>query len=156
METAVVVPTLNSRDQLAGCLDALGEHAPDTEVVVVNGPSTDGTSGLARSHTAVDRLLEVAERNLNVARNAGIQATAADSICFVAQDSNVEPGWIEAVRTRHEDGAGVVTGPVHRRVTGGVTTETVEEETVCGRTVRYFDWGERGLSTVGDRGTRWV
>lgn len=145
METAVVVPTLNSRDQLAGCLDALERHAPEVEVIVVNGPSTDGTSGLARSHTAVDRLLEVAERNLNVARNAGIQASAGEAICFVAQDSKIESGWLVAMQDRLEDGAGVVTGPVHRRVTGGVTTETVEEETVCGRKVRYFDGGNVGF-----------
>lgn len=141
----MIVPTLNSRHQLAGCLDALGANAPDLEVVVVNGPSTDGTSGLVRSHTAVDQLVEVAERNLNCARNAGIQATTADAVCFVGQDSEVEENWAEAVRERLADGAGVVTGPVHRPVTGGVTTETVEEETICGRTVRYFDGGNVGF-----------
>jgi glycosyltransferase involved in cell wall biosynthesis len=145
METAVIVPTLNSRHQLAGCLDALGVNAPELEVVVVNGPSTDGTSGLVRSHTAVDQLVEVAERNLNCARNAGIKATTAAAICLVGQDSEVEENWAERVRDRLADGASVVTGPVHRPVTGGVTTETVEEETICGRSVRYFDGGNVGF-----------
>lgn len=145
METAVIVPTLNSRNQLAGCLDALGANAADLEVVVVNGPSTDGTSGLVRSHTAVDQLVEVAERNLNCARNAGIRATDAEAVCFVGQDSEVEEDWAETVQERLTNGAPVVTGPVHRPVTGGVTTETVEEETICGRTVRYFDGGNVGF-----------
>lgn len=141
----MIVPTLNSRNQLAGCLDALGANAADFEVIVVNGPSTDGTSGLVRSHTAVDRLVEVAERNLNCARNAGIRATSAEGVCYVGQDSEVEEQWAETVRERLSEGASVVTGPVHRPVTGGVTTETVEEETICGQTVRYFDGGNVGF-----------
>lgn len=141
MDTAVIVPTLNSRDQLVGCLDALGTFAADAEVIVVNGPSTDGTSGLARSHSAVDRLVEVAERNLNCARNAGIQATDADTLCFVGQDTEIEESWQDAIRRRLSAGAGVVTGPVHREVAGGMTTETLEEETICGRLIRYFDGG---------------
>lgn len=141
MDTAVIVPTLNSRDQLVGCLDAIGAFAADAEVIVVNGPSTDGTSGLARSHSTVDRLVEVAERNLNCARNAGIQATDAQILCFVGQDTEIEASWLEAVQRRLSEGAGVVTGPVHREVPGGMTTETLEEETICGRLVRYFDGG---------------
>lgn len=141
MDTAVIVPTLNSRDQLVGCLDALGTFAADAEVIVVNGPSTDGTSGLARSHSAVDRLVEVAERNLNSARNAGIQATDAQTLCFLGQDTEIEESWVDTVRQRVSDGASVVTGPVHREVPGGMTTETLEEETICGRLVRYFDGG---------------
>ncbi|MFB6196694.1 MAG: glycosyltransferase family 2 protein [Halobacteriaceae archaeon] len=41
MDLSVVVPTLNSRDRLVECLNALGERAPDAEVIVVNGPSTE-------------------------------------------------------------------------------------------------------------------
>lgn len=145
MDLAAVVPTLNSRDRLAGCLDALGAHAPAVEVVVVNGPSTDGTSGLARAHDAVDRLVEVAERNINCARNAGIAATDRPGVALVGQGSEVEAGWAEAVRARLADDAGVVTGPVHRSVAGGVTTEGPEEETIRGRTVRYFDGGNVGF-----------
>ncbi|PSP40440.1 glycosyl transferase family 2, partial [Halobacteriales archaeon QH_10_70_21] len=45
MYLSVVVPTLNDRDRLESCLDALSADAPD-EGIVVNGPSTDGTSGM--------------------------------------------------------------------------------------------------------------
>lgn len=141
MDLAAVVPTLDSREQLAGCLDAFEEHAADVRVVVVNGPSTDGTSGLAKSHPVVDRLVEVAERNLNCARNAGIAATEAPIVAFVGQDSSIEPSWEAAVRERISPDTPVVTGPVHRAVTGGVTTEKPEEETIRGRRIRYFDGG---------------
>ncbi|MFB6111031.1 MAG: glycosyltransferase family 2 protein [Halobacteriaceae archaeon] len=145
MDVGLVVPTLNSRDQLAGCLDALAAHAIGAEVVVVNGPSTDGTSGFARSHAAVDRLVELPERNLNAARNAGIAATEAEGLCFLGQDSEIESGWMSAVREHLQGGAAAVTGPIHRRVSGGLTTEAVEEEHICGRLVRYFDGGNVGF-----------
>lgn len=141
MDLSVVVPTLDSRDQLAGCLDALEDHAPEASVTVVNGPSTDGTSGLARRHPAVDRLVEIAERNLNCARNAGIAAQSGDAVAFVGQDSEIEAGWRDAIGTTLAEGAAAVTGPIHRSVTGGVTTERTEERTIQGRRVRYVDGG---------------
>ncbi len=138
MDLSVVVPTLNGRARLGDCLDALAEHAPDAEVVVVNGPSTDGTGGLAREHDAVDRLLELPERNLNVARNAGVKVATGDTIAFVGQGSAVESGWTGALETALGDAA-AVTGPVHRTVDGGVTTETPESTTIRGHEIHFFD-----------------
>ncbi|WP_336034797.1 glycosyltransferase family 2 protein [Halobacterium yunchengense] len=141
MDLSVVVPTLNGRDVLAASLDALAAHAPDAEVVVVNGPSVDGTSGMVRDHDAADVLLEVSERNLNASRNAGIAASTGDVVAFVGQDSRVEERWLTAVGDALADGADAVTGPVHRRVEGGMTTESVERARICGREVTYFDGG---------------
>jgi len=141
MDLSVVVPTLNGRDVLAASLDALAAHAPDAEVVVVNGPSVDGTSGMVRDHDAADLLLEVSERNLNAARNAGIAAADGGVVAFVGQDSQIRAGWVDAVEAALADGAAAVTGPVHRRVEGGVTTEAVETATVAGRDVTFFDGG---------------
>jgi len=138
MDLSVVVPTLNGRARLGDCLDALAAHAPAAEVVVVNGPSTDGTGGVAREHDAVSRLLELPERNLNVARNAGVRVATGDAIAFVGQGSAVEADWADAVTEGLETNA-VVTGPVHRAVDGGVTTETPESRTVRGRSVQFFD-----------------
>ncbi|NIB98682.1 glycosyltransferase [Halobacterium sp. R2-5] len=141
MDLSVVVPTLNGRDVLAASLDALAAHAPDAEVIVVNGPSVDGTSGMVREHDAADVLLEVSERNLNASRNAGIAASNGDVVAFVGQDSQIREGWVGAVEAAFDDGADAVTGPVHHRVEGGVTTESVETDTVGGREVTYFDGG---------------
>ena len=55
MQLSVVVPTLNARDRLAATLDGLASHAPDAEVVVVNGPSADGTTGMVRDRADVGR-----------------------------------------------------------------------------------------------------
>ncbi|MEE6211251.1 glycosyltransferase [Salarchaeum sp. III] len=145
MDLSVVVPTLNARDRLAATLDSLGAHAPDAEVVVVNGPSADGTSGLVRDHPAVDILLELSERNVNAARNAGIAAATSDIIALVGQASCVREGWTDALRDGISD-ADAVTGPIHRDVAGGHTTEAVERRRIRGRDVTYFDGGNAAFT----------
>jgi len=141
MDLSVVVPTLNARDRLAAALDDLGTHVPDAEVIVVNGPSADGTSGMVREHAVPDVLLELSERNLNASRNAGIAVASGNVVAFVGQDSRVREDWFPALCEAFEDGAAVVTGPVHRRVAGGVTTESLEQATIVDREVSYFDGG---------------
>ncbi|MFB6120402.1 MAG: glycosyltransferase family 2 protein [Halobacteriaceae archaeon] len=146
MELSVVVPTLNGRAHLEAALDAVATRAPHAEVVVVNGPSTDGTGGLVRSHEAPDRRVEVAERNPNVARNAGIEASTGDAVAFVGQASALEPGWTAGVREALGDGADAVTGPVHHTVNGGVTTATPERTRIARRDVTFFDAGNVALT----------
>jgi Glycosyltransferases involved in cell wall biogenesis len=134
MQLSVVVPTLDGRDQLAACLDAIAERAPDAEVIVVNGPSTDGTTGMIDDRDDVDVLVEIASRTRNVARNAGIDAATGDVVALVGDDLRVESGWLEAVVDGLTD-APVVSGPIHRSLRGGVTTESQREERIAGRTV---------------------
>ena len=140
MELSVVVPTLNGREQLAASLDSLAEHAPDAEVVVVNGPSADGTTGMVRDRDDVDVLIELSDRTLNVARNAGIEAASGDAIAFLSHDHSIESAWRSAVE-RGLDAADGVTGPTHRTVPAGMTTEEPEVTDILGREVRYFDGG---------------
>jgi glycosyltransferase involved in cell wall biosynthesis len=111
MELSVVVPTLNGRDRLAACLDALGTHAPGAEVVVANGPSADGTTGMVRDRDDVDVLVEISDRTVNVARNAGIEVATGDAVALVDYDNRIGEGWLDAVREGLGD-ADAVTGPV--------------------------------------------
>jgi glycosyltransferase involved in cell wall biosynthesis len=140
MQLSVVVPTLNGRDQLASALDALAEHAPDAEVVVVNGPSADGTTGMIRERDDVDVLIELSARTLNVARNAGIDAASGDVVALLRYDLSVESTWREALE-RGLQNAAVVTGPTHRTLQAGMTTEDPERQTISGRDVTYFNGG---------------
>ncbi|WP_066414062.1 glycosyltransferase [Halorubrum aethiopicum] len=111
MDLSVVVPTLNGRDRLAACLDALAAHAPDTEVIVVNGPSADGTTGMVRDRDDVDVLVEISDRTVNVARNAGIEVANGDAVALVDFDNRIGESWLAGVRAGLSD-ADVVTGPV--------------------------------------------
>jgi len=132
MDVSVVVPTLNGREQLAAALDTIAEHAPSVEVVVVNGPSADGTSGMVRDRDDVDVLVDLDERNINVARNAGLERAGGDVVAYVEYDLVIEEGWLVALREGLAavpavgDERGAVTGPTHRRLRAGVTTEKLE------------------------------
>jgi glycosyltransferase involved in cell wall biosynthesis len=98
MDVSVVIPTLNGRERLAACLDALAERAPGVETVVANGPSADGTSGMVRDRDDVDVLVELDERNVNVARNAGAARTSGDIVAFLGDELAVEDGWLAGLR----------------------------------------------------------
>lgn len=139
MELSVVVPTLNARDELTGCLDALAEHAPDTEVLVVNGPSADGTTGMIRERDDVDVLIELADRTINAARNAGIDRARGDAIALVNHTLSVTEQWFEAVRAGIQSNK-VVTGPTLTLPDGRVVRD-VERGTVAGRAITYLNAG---------------
>ncbi|MDZ7849294.1 MAG: glycosyltransferase [Halodesulfurarchaeum sp.] len=141
MDLSVVIPTLNGRAELPATLGAIAEHLSDVEVIVANGPSADGTSGFVCEHEAVDVLLELSERNPNVARNAGLAAASGDAIAFLDQATQVESSWRRSVETALAAGADAVTGPVHRELGADVTTESLEEAQIGSRTVRFFDGG---------------
>jgi glycosyltransferase involved in cell wall biosynthesis len=140
MQLSVVVPTLNGREQLSRTLDALDDHAPDAEIIVVNGPSADGTTGMVQDHDVVDVLVEIADRTVNAARNAGIDHATGDVVALVNQGLVVDEGWVDAIRTGFDD-ADVVTGPTHEQMRAGMTTETEETNSIAGRDVTYVNGG---------------
>lgn len=138
MELSVVVPTLNGRDQLAASLDSLAAHVPDAEVVVVNGPSADGTTGMVQERDDVDVLVEISARSVNVARNAGVEVATGDVVALLGQDLRIEAEWHEAVEEGLAE-APVVTGPTHQTLRAGMTTESPEVRDICDRHVIYFN-----------------
>jgi len=152
MDLSVVVPTLNGRDRLGACLDALGAHAPDAEVIVANGPSADGTTGMVRDRDDVDVLVEISDRTVNVARNAGIEVASGDAVALVDYDNRIGEGWLDAVRAGLDD-ADAVTGPVtptdatadghgnNGEAERDDDRDTPERRTLAGIEVTYFEGG---------------
>lgn len=144
MSLSVVVPTLNGREAVATCLDALAEVAPDAEIVVVNGPSADGTTGMLRERADVDRLVQIADRRLTVAWNAGIEHASGDRIALIDRSLSVEASWIEGLEAGLADAA-VVTGPTRRELRGGTSTEEAATVTVRGREVTGLNAGNLAI-----------
>src|SRR6056297_2191027 len=140
MDLSVVLSTLNGRDRLATSLDALAEYAPDAEVIVVNGPSADGTTGMVRDRDDVDVLVEMADRTINAARNAGINHASRDTIALVNHTLSVTETWYDAVVEGLSEEA-VVTGPTHTQLAAGIETEEKESREIKGRSVTYFNEG---------------
>ncbi|QLG50961.1 glycosyltransferase family 2 protein [Natrinema halophilum] len=113
MELSVVVSTLNDRERLLSSLDALAERTPpSTEIIVVNGPSSDGTTGAVRERDDVDVLVEISERNESVSRNAGLEQATGDVVAFLDGEYAIDQSWYEAIDDQIDDETNVVTGPV--------------------------------------------
>lgn len=111
---SVVINTYNRVDSLRATLDALRQQTfTDFEVVVVDGPSDDGTSDLLSGRSDAVRVVRFEERNLSKSRNLGIDAAAGEVVAFIDDDAIPEPRWLEDLASAFEDpeigGAGGVT-----------------------------------------------
>ena len=88
MRVSVVICTLNRADALAATLECLRlQHHDDFEVIVVNGPSTDGTAERLASLDGAIRRLDNPERNLSRSRNLGVAAAAGELVAFLDDDA---------------------------------------------------------------------
>ncbi|TDK50906.1 glycosyltransferase [Antarcticimicrobium luteum] len=76
------------------------------EVLVVNGPSTDGTTEYLETCPGV-RVLQNPEVNLSVSRNIAIANAAGRYISFIDDDAIPEADWLELVVARLEADPGL-------------------------------------------------
>ena len=106
-----VVETIKSLSQLR-----LSE-ALDVKVIVCDNDDKPSAKRLIQ-HIADQvalpiRYIHIPGRNISIARNALLDASAADLIAFVDDDETVTPGWLEAlVLCMDAQSADVVLGPV--------------------------------------------
>ncbi len=82
---SVIVPALNEREKLPANLRALSRDPAFSEIIVVDGGSTDGTPALVRDYDKV-RLL-TGERGRGRQMNAGAAEAAGDWLLFHHADS---------------------------------------------------------------------
>ncbi|MDQ6829399.1 MAG: TIGR04283 family arsenosugar biosynthesis glycosyltransferase [Gemmatimonadota bacterium] len=80
---AIVIPALNEADALPALLSDLRALTIETQVMVVDGGSTDGTVAAARS-AAAEVIVTRAGRGAQLA--AGALATSAPFLCFLHAD----------------------------------------------------------------------
>ncbi len=112
---SVVVNTYDRSASLAETLEALTllDH-PRFEVVIVNGPSTDGTERVLAGWEGRIKLVRTAERNLAHSRNLGVAAAAGAIVAFIDDDAYPDPAWLDHIASAYDDeevaGAG---GPVY-------------------------------------------
>jgi len=95
---SVVICTYNRRDYLERCLEYLTFQSNDNfEVIVVNGPSDDGTDEVLARHADRIKMVQNPERNLSKSRNLGIDASAGDVIAFIDDDALPFDDWISRI-----------------------------------------------------------
>ncbi len=98
MNVSVVISTLDRCETLRKTLLSLSQQRyRDFEVIVVNGPSTDGTDQLlAQWHDRI-KVGRCPVANLSVSRNIGIAMAAGDIVAFIDDDAIPHPCWIERI-----------------------------------------------------------
>lgn len=99
MLLSVVVVNWNSRDDLAACLGSLAAQThEELEVIVVDNGSTDGSTAMVEAEFPLVTLIAEA-RNLGFAEacNLGIEASHAEWVCMLNNDTVADPGWAGAL-----------------------------------------------------------
>lgn len=95
MQFSVVIPLYNKEATLLRSLHSvLGQTHAASEILVIDNGSTDAGPVLARSLGGIIRLLEIAERGVSQARNAGIAAAKGDYVVFLDADDSWEPHFL--------------------------------------------------------------
>ena len=93
---SVVINTYNRAPSLRQTLEGLSAlDYPLFEIVVVNGPSDDGTDAVLSDYTGRIKIVRLAERNLSISRNLGIAAAAGDIVAFIDDDAYPDPAWLD-------------------------------------------------------------
>jgi hypothetical protein len=111
---SVVVNTFNRRDSLKRTLRSLEWlDYPNFEVVVVNGPSTDGTEELLEDFAGRIKIGHCHNRNLSESRNIGIRLAAGEVVAFIDDDAYPDPAWLDRLAEAYEwDEVAAAGGPV--------------------------------------------
>ena len=102
MQIAIVIPTLNEADGIGAALAALQPlRASGIAIVVSDGGSSDGTSGLAMP--ACDLVVKGPSGRARQ-MNAGAAAVEADTYVFLHADTALPEGAIASITTALADG----------------------------------------------------
>lgn len=96
-KVSIVVPAHNTEKYVGECIEsALAQTWPNTEVVVVDDGSTDGTPGVLAGYSDRVKIVRLAKcRGLPNARNRGVKESTGAWIKFLDSDDALEPGAVE-------------------------------------------------------------
>jgi rSAM/selenodomain-associated transferase 2 len=94
MQFSIVVPVYNEAPLIRLFLQRLRERAPDAEIIVADGGSSDGTPDFA---AGLCTQIVVSERNRAAQMNMGARAATGDVLWFVHVDAEVPQGCLAEI-----------------------------------------------------------
>ncbi|HET6550924.1 MAG TPA: glycosyltransferase, partial [Solirubrobacter sp.] len=119
VSASICIPTRARREYLAVALASVAPQAiaRGAEIMVVEDDAADLETAALVERYGGRYVALGARRGLNVARNAAVEVSGGELICFLDDDVEVWPGWLEALL-----GAGsayeVLGGPIRPRLEG--------------------------------------
>ncbi len=104
-----VIPTYNEAEDIEATLDAaLNQDVSPTEVIVIDGGSTDGTLDILWRRAAADPRVRVIEegrrRGVAAARNTGLRAATGDIFVILNADVSPEPDFLRRLAPLYREG----------------------------------------------------
>lgn len=131
---SIVIVTYNGARYLAACLDALRPAlALGCELIVIDNASRDGGPDLVATRCPEATLVRnAANGGFAAACNQGAALARADTLVFLNQDTQVEPGWIEGLLAgfAQADDIGLTTSKV-------LLMSQRDRIQICGHDVHY-------------------
>lgn len=105
MKISLVINTYNRMHTLPTTLRSLELlRYPKLEIIVVDGPSTDGTLAYLRANwEGKIKLVTCDVANLSKSRNIGIQNASGQIVCFTDDDGVPEPDWLDHLVRAYEN-----------------------------------------------------
>lgn len=115
---SVVIPALNE----AGSIGWVLQHLPSwvSEVVLVDGLSTDATEAIAREVRSDTVFVHQPQRGKGAALRAGFAAATGDIVVMIDADGSTDPHEMHRFVTALKDGADFVKGSRHMANGGSV------------------------------------
>lgn len=96
---SIIIVNMNGREDLGRCLTSIGRQGSDLcEVIVVDNASTDGSGNFVAELFPWVRLVRTG-KNLGYAggNNVGFQVARGDYLVVINPDTEVRPGWLDAL-----------------------------------------------------------
>src|ERR1700724_1715429 len=115
LSVSIIINTDGRAASLRNTLESLCYlRYPRFEVVVVPGPTADGTREMLETWQGRIKIGHCPRRNLSESRNIGIAISSGEIVAFLDDDSVPEPEWLDDVIPAFSDPAvGVAGGFLH-------------------------------------------
>ena len=143
---SVVICTYNRAESLKRAIESLGRQSyRNFDVVVVNGPSNDGTEEILRQLAETIQIVRCSEKSVAAARNVGIDTAQGEILAFMDDDAVAHPDWLNKLQSVYSDPTlAAAGGPV----IDGATGEVAYEVCMCRRAGDVSSWPFSELSDV--------
>jgi glycosyltransferase involved in cell wall biosynthesis/GT2 family glycosyltransferase len=118
---SIIINTDGRAASLSITLKSLGYlRYPRFEVVVIAGPTPDGTHSLLETWQNGIKIGHCPTRNLSQSRNIGLAISSGEIVAFIDDDAVPEPEWLDDVIPSFSDpGVGAAGGFVHKHTGKG-------------------------------------
>lgn len=98
LKVSVVIPNYNGLKFLSACLRSLEAQTMPHRVIVVDNASADGSAQwLEQNHPQVECIRMPGNEGFASAVNAGIRAANTPYVVLLNNDTEAQPGWLEAL-----------------------------------------------------------